>query len=71
MDIGVWKGWGIERFYKCCRLLGETIDEVAVSIAMRPGQMRGYLRLGHIPAPVALLLHLRESDYLRSRGVLD
>ena len=69
--IGVWDGWGIERMNKCCRLLGETLDELAVSIACRPGQFRGWHKHGHFPGHVALLCHLREQDYLRAKGLKD
>jgi hypothetical protein len=59
------------RFKKCCRLLGETLEEVAVSIAVRPGEMRAWVKSGRIPSHVALLLFLREQDFLRAKGLLD
>ena len=67
-DIGIWNGWGIERFNKCCRLLGETPAELAASCAIKPEALRHWLKkYGTIPSYAALLFHLREREFLATK----
>lgn len=68
-DLGVWSGWGIERFRKCCRLLGETPEEVAVSCAIPISQLRVWTRRGFFPSHAALLFYMREMDWFRANGL--
>jgi hypothetical protein len=68
-QIGVWDGWGIERFKKACRLLGETPEELAVSCAINIRQLRQWMNHGFFPSYAALLFHMREQDWFRAQGL--
>lgn len=69
IDMGVWNGWTMKRVEKACRLLGETMEELAASCCISNQTLWMYRNHGRVPGPVALLFHMREQEFLRSTGL--
>lgn len=70
-DIGVWEGWGLERFKKACALLQESPEELAASCAIPNSKLRQWMNRGRFPSYAALLFHMREQDWFRAKKLKE
>lgn len=63
-SIGVYRGWDDERVRRLSRMLGCTMDELAVSVGIGPSDLRRYMFKREMPPVVALHFAFFESWYL-------